>query len=81
MDTLVAFNANQILNYWCSGNIPRRWGNAHINICPYQVFATSDGHLILAVGNDSQDTEALTAGSARASSPLRSCTRMSASSR
>ena len=54
MDTLVAFNANQILNYWCSGNIPRRWGNAHINICPYQVFATSDGHLILAVGNDSQ---------------------------
>ena len=54
MDTLVAFNANQILNYWCSGDIPRRWGNAHINICPYQVFATSDGHLILAVGNDSQ---------------------------
>ena len=54
MDTLVAFNANQILNYWCSGNIPRRWGNAHINICPYQVFPTSDGHLILAVGNDSQ---------------------------
>ena len=54
MDTLVAFNANQILNYWCSGDIPRRWGNAHINICPYQVFATRDGHLILAVGNDSQ---------------------------
>ena len=54
MDTLVAFNANQILNYWCSDDIPRRWGNAHINICPYQVFATSDGHLILAVGNDSQ---------------------------
>ena len=54
MDTLVAFNANQILNYWCSDNIPKRWGNAHINICPYQVFAVSDGHLILAVGNDSQ---------------------------
>ena len=34
MDTLVAFNANQILNYWCSDDIPRRWGNAHINICP-----------------------------------------------
>lgn len=54
MDTLVAFNANQILNYWCSDSIPGRWGNAHINICPYQVFAASDGHLILAVGNDSQ---------------------------
>ena len=54
MDTLVAFNANQILNYWCSDNIPKRWGNAHLNICPYQVFAASDGHLILAVGNDSQ---------------------------
>ena len=54
LDTIVAFGANQISNYWCSGSIPRRWGNAHINICPYEVFATSDSHLILAVGNDSQ---------------------------
>ena len=54
LDTLVAFGANQISNYWCSGNVPTRWGNAHINIVPYEAFATSDSHIILAVGNDSQ---------------------------
>jgi len=54
LDTLVAFNANQILAYWCSGQIPKRWGNAHPNIAPYEVFPTSDGHIILAVGNDAQ---------------------------
>jgi len=54
LDTLVAFNANSILNYWCSGEIPRRYGNAHANIVPYEVFATADGHIILGVGNDSQ---------------------------
>jgi crotonobetainyl-CoA:carnitine CoA-transferase CaiB-like acyl-CoA transferase len=54
LDTLVAFNANQISNYWCSGEIPRRYGNAHANIVPYEVFPAADGHLILAVGNDSQ---------------------------
>ncbi len=54
LDTLVAFGANQISNYWCSGNVPKRWGNAHINIVPYEAFATSDSHIILAVGNDSQ---------------------------
>ncbi|MSQ70992.1 MAG: CoA transferase [Betaproteobacteria bacterium] len=54
LDTIVAFGANQIMNYWCSDSVPRRWGNAHLNIAPYEVFATSDSHLILAVGNDSQ---------------------------
>ncbi len=54
LDTLVAFNANQISNYWCSGEIPKRYGNAHANIVPYEVFAAADGHIILAVGNDSQ---------------------------
>jgi formyl-CoA transferase len=54
LDTLVAFNANQISNYWCSGEIPRRYGNAHANIVPYEVFPAADGHIILAVGNDSQ---------------------------
>ena len=54
LDTIVAFGANQILNFWCSEQVPQRWGNAHINIVPYEVFATSDSHLILAVGNDSQ---------------------------
>ena len=54
LDTIVAFNANQILNYWCSGEIPRRHGNAHANIVPYQVFQSADGPIILAVGNDRQ---------------------------
>jgi crotonobetainyl-CoA:carnitine CoA-transferase CaiB-like acyl-CoA transferase len=54
LDTLVAFNANQILNYWCSGEIPLRFGNAHANIVPYEVFHSADGHIILAVGNDTQ---------------------------
>jgi len=54
LDTLVAFNANSILNYWCSGEIPKRFGNAHSNIVPYEVFPSADGHIILAVGNDSQ---------------------------
>jgi crotonobetainyl-CoA:carnitine CoA-transferase CaiB-like acyl-CoA transferase len=54
LDTLVAFNANQILNYWCSGEVPRRFGNAHANIVPYEVFPSADGHIILAVGNDTQ---------------------------
>src|SRR5262245_33112312 len=54
LDTLVAFNANSILNYWCSGEIPKRFGNAHPNIVPYEVFPSADGHIVLAVGNDSQ---------------------------
>ncbi|MSQ20762.1 MAG: CoA transferase [Betaproteobacteria bacterium] len=53
-DSIVAFNANQMLNFWVSGNIPKRWGNAHVNITPYEVFASADGFIILAVGNDSQ---------------------------
>ena len=54
LDTIVAFNANQVVAYLASGNIPQRWGNAHPQVVPYEVFATSDGHLILAVGNDGQ---------------------------
>jgi len=42
------------MNYLVSGESPRRAGNAHQNIVPYQVFAAADGHLIVAVGNDSQ---------------------------
>jgi crotonobetainyl-CoA:carnitine CoA-transferase CaiB-like acyl-CoA transferase len=42
------------LNYLVSGVPPRRLGTAHPNIVPYQVFAVSDGHIMLAVGNDSQ---------------------------
>ena len=54
LDCQVAMLANQNLNYMTSGVSPRRAGNAHQNLVPYQVFAASDGHLIVAVGNDSQ---------------------------
>lgn len=53
-DVSVASLANQALNYMVSGTAPGRLGNAHPNIVPYQAFATADGHIILAVGNDSQ---------------------------
>jgi crotonobetainyl-CoA:carnitine CoA-transferase CaiB-like acyl-CoA transferase len=54
LDTQVAMLANLGSNYLTTGVAPRRAGNAHQNIVPYQVFETSDGHLILAVGNDGQ---------------------------
>jgi formyl-CoA transferase len=54
LDTIVAFGANQISNYFHSGKIPERWGNAHPNLLPYEVFPTAAGHLILGAGNDSQ---------------------------
>ncbi|GAB2793755.1 CaiB/BaiF CoA-transferase family protein [Halomonas shantousis] len=54
MDVQVGVLANQALNYLTSGQAPQRMGNAHPNIVPYQAFATRDGHLILAVGNDGQ---------------------------
>lgn len=54
LDVQVAVLGNQALNYLTSGTPPSRMGNAHPNIVPYQAFATQDGHLILAVGNDGQ---------------------------
>lgn len=54
LDAQVAMLANQNMNYLLGGQPPARLGNAHPNIVPYQVFATADGHLILAVGNDAQ---------------------------
>jgi crotonobetainyl-CoA:carnitine CoA-transferase CaiB-like acyl-CoA transferase len=54
LDTQVAVLANQAMNYLVSGVAPRRLGNSHPNIVPYQVFAASDGHLIVAVGNETQ---------------------------
>jgi crotonobetainyl-CoA:carnitine CoA-transferase CaiB-like acyl-CoA transferase len=54
LDVQVAALANQAMNYLASGNQPPRLGNAHPNIVPYQDFATSDGHLIVTVGNDGQ---------------------------
>ncbi len=46
--------ANQSMNYLASGDAPTRMGNKHPNIAPYQTFPVSDGHLIIAVGNDQQ---------------------------
>ena len=54
MDVQVGVLANQALNYLTSGQVPQRLGNAHPNIVPYQAFTTADGHMIVAVGNDSQ---------------------------
>jgi crotonobetainyl-CoA:carnitine CoA-transferase CaiB-like acyl-CoA transferase len=54
LDTQVAWLANIGLNYLTSGSVPTRVGNEHPNIVPYNVMATSDGHVILAVGNDGQ---------------------------
>ncbi|MDO5706165.1 MAG: CoA transferase [Paracoccus sp. (in: a-proteobacteria)] len=54
MDCGVAVLANQATNYLLGGAVPHRLGNAHPNIVPYQVFATADGHIIIACGNDRQ---------------------------
>lgn len=54
LDTMVAMLANQNLNFLVSGQVPTRLGNAHPNIVPYQVLAVRDGHIMLAVGNDTQ---------------------------
>jgi crotonobetainyl-CoA:carnitine CoA-transferase CaiB-like acyl-CoA transferase len=54
LDTQVAMLANLGANYLVTGKAPRRAGNAHQNIVPYQVFEVADGHVILAVGNDGQ---------------------------
>jgi|TARA_B100000446_G_scaffold118282_1_gene110384 crotonobetainyl-CoA:carnitine CoA-transferase CaiB-like acyl-CoA transferase len=54
LDVQVGVLANQALNYLTSGEVPRRLGNAHPNIVPYQVFPSADGHLIVTVGNDGQ---------------------------
>lgn len=53
-DVTVATLANQATNYLVGGINPTRLGNAHPNIVPYQSFVAKDGHLVVAVGNDSQ---------------------------
>ena len=54
VDTQIAWLINEGTNYLMSGEVPKRRGNGHPNIVPYQVFETSDGHAIVAVGNDAQ---------------------------
>ena len=53
-DCHVAMLSNQNSNFFTTGKAPKRAGNAHQNVVPYQVFATCDGHMIVATGNDSQ---------------------------
>ena len=60
LDTQVGVLANQAMNYLASGTVPRRLGNAHPNIVPYQVFAAADGHIVVAVGNDGQFRQLVT---------------------
>ncbi|MEL6207438.1 MAG: CaiB/BaiF CoA-transferase family protein [Pseudomonadota bacterium] len=54
MDCSVALLANQAMNYLATGRAPRRRGNSHPNIAPYQAVPVSDGWVIVAVGNDGQ---------------------------
>ncbi|MEZ5924036.1 MAG: CaiB/BaiF CoA-transferase family protein [Hyphomicrobiaceae bacterium] len=54
VDSQIAWLINEGTNYLMSGQVPKRRGNGHPNIVPYNVFETADGHAIVAVGNDTQ---------------------------
>ena len=54
LDVAVSTLANIGLNQRVTGEAPKRMGNAHPSVVPYQVFETADGHMIVAVGNDGQ---------------------------
>ena len=62
LDVQVAMLANMGSNYLNSGKPPKRWGNAHANIVPYQTFACADGYIIVATGNDGQYQKFVEAG-------------------
>ena len=64
LDTQISWLINEGTNYLISGEIPKRLGNEHPNIVPYKVFSTSDGYVILAVGNDRQFRDWCTAAGA-----------------
>jgi crotonobetainyl-CoA:carnitine CoA-transferase CaiB-like acyl-CoA transferase len=61
LDTQIAWLANQNMNYLIGGEPPKRMGNSHPNVMPYQTFPTRDGDLILAIGNDNQFAKFCTA--------------------
>jgi crotonobetainyl-CoA:carnitine CoA-transferase CaiB-like acyl-CoA transferase len=54
LDTVVSMMANQGQNYFVGGEVPKRTGAEHPNLAPYRTFATREGHLVIAVGNDAQ---------------------------
>ncbi len=58
-DSQVAWLANQSMNFLVGNKVPGRMGTAHPNLVPYQAFRTSDGNLMLAVGNDRQFSECM----------------------
>lgn len=53
-DSMLGVLANQAMNYFATGKNPKRRGNQHANLTPYETITASDGHLIIAVGNDRQ---------------------------
>jgi crotonobetainyl-CoA:carnitine CoA-transferase CaiB-like acyl-CoA transferase len=57
LDSIIGVLANQSQNYLVSGKAPRRMGNAHPNLVPYQVFPTSDSFVIIGTGSDRQWAE------------------------
>lgn len=54
LDTGVALLANQAAGFLVGGKVPQSLGNAHPSIVPYQAYATADGYMVIAVGNDGQ---------------------------
>jgi crotonobetainyl-CoA:carnitine CoA-transferase CaiB-like acyl-CoA transferase len=54
LDCIVALGGNQVTGYFASGKVPKRYGNAHASLVPYQAFDTADGKMVVAVGNDTQ---------------------------
>lgn len=54
LDCIVALGGNQVTGYFANGQPPRRYGNAHASLVPYQVFAVQDGEIVVAVGNERQ---------------------------
>ena len=54
LDCIVALGGNQITGFFANGKEPRRYGNAHASLVPYQVFHTADDDIVVAVGNDIQ---------------------------
>ena len=74
LDCQIAMLANLGANYLVSGEKPIRLGNQHASIAPYQVLATADGHIILAVGNDAQFRDFCTASGADLASDPRFAT-------
>lgn len=54
LDSAVALGTNQVTGFLANQIIPKRRGNAHPNLVPYQVFSTKDSKIVVAVGNDDQ---------------------------